>query len=191
MSRTIRRMPISARYNYTGKSYVSCFSNTKPDYAGIRLHYGYRIPFPEDHHDWQKTEEWRRNGGNTNINRIIVAKDTQEDKEKEFEEEILEFSRKNGTCKRQRKNGVRITKQIDRRQRRACLKMALIKELTMVEQEVPDVSKRRTISEKRKSKTLAHQTKWRQRKLQDALEKSTAKTFDDLYVENQWYYGED
>jgi hypothetical protein len=88
VSRTVRRMPMKKDRN---------LRNTKPDYSSIRILYHYPIA--------------KNNWGIISLTsakfRTIKRKETREEKEKEFEEKILKFARKNGISVRRRQHTTR------------------------------------------------------------------------------------
>jgi hypothetical protein len=205
MSRTIRKLPITRWKNY-GKWYASCLPYTKPDYSNIRIfHYHpnqrwegdsilqiiFKNNIDETFYEIIEHENGYRQ---VIIKKHFSIKDTYEDEDKIFEERIMDYARKNGTCKRQRKNGVRLTKKLDRRQRRAQAKMDLIKEFNTIEQDEPDEAQRLLLSEKRERKSLLRSRRYNARKnYEKSLKESTALGFDELYGEkyyenHPWYF---
>lgn len=200
VSRTIRRMPTGYQYGKNhGKWYIPNYTNTKPDYAGIRIHHthpggwwsGLLVTIMKHDIDpsFYEIERYENGRFSVIVKKTFSIKDTYTDVEEAFERQIIEYARKNGTCKRQRRHGVRLSKKIDRRQRRAALKAALMKELDMIEQDMPDPAPRWTVSQKRKAKTLLRaKSRYEKQKYKRALEKSSALTFYDLYVKDQYYW---
>lgn len=201
MSRTIRRMPFCSHKSL--KWYKGVPPDTKPNYSDIRIIHHHpsiwwgglletikRENLDESYYQIITYENGRIQ---IDLKKSFSSKTTYEEIDKRFEYQIMQYSRKNKTCRRQRKNAVRLTKQLANQEARSRLKMALKDELHSIERDdvfYDEDKKPLSVSERRKNRKMIIRKKREMKKYKKSLEKSNAKTFDDLYVEGQypWNY---